>query len=86
MRQTSNSHFEMQVGSRGTPGGPDFCDLLAALHQLTSVDQNLGGVGIACGQVLAVVDLHEISVLRMALGADDDAPVAQLDTTSYLCR
>ena len=63
----------MHMRPGGTAGGAGFGDYVAALHQITGLDQQLGSVGVAGGEVVAVVDIDHVAILSMNFGNNDQA-------------
>ena len=57
-----NSHFQMQMVARDSPGMPDISDNLSRLHLLTGGDADGRTVGVQCFQPAAVVDLDAMAV------------------------
>ena len=57
-----NSHFQMQMVARDSPGMPDISDNLSRLHLLTGGDADGRTVGVQCFQPAAVVDLNVVTV------------------------
>ena len=57
-----NSHFQMQMVARDSPGMPDISDNLSRLHLLTGGDADGRTVGVQCFQPAAVVDLDVVAV------------------------
>ena len=62
-----NEHFKMQVGSRRTPGATHLCDLLPTLDQITLLYQSAGRMGIACHQLVAMIQLDHVPISRVKL-------------------
>src|SRR3990172_7054077 len=60
--------FEMQVRTGGAAGRADCGDLAAAAHDLSDFDEQLGGMGIAGDEVVAMVDLDHLAVLTVIFG------------------
>ncbi len=55
----------MQMRAGRAPGGTDLAELAAALHHFPQLHEQLGLVGVARDQVVAMVDVHHVAVLRM---------------------
>ena len=72
-----NSHFQMQMVARDSPGMPDISDNLSRLHLLTGGDADGRTVGVQCFQPSTVVDLDVVAVTAAptvkAVGNGDDA-------------
>ena len=62
-----NEHFKMQVGSRRTPGATHLSDLLPTLDQITLLYQSAGRMGIACHQLVAMIQLDHVPISRVKL-------------------
>src|ERR1017187_10807006 len=63
----------MHVRPGGAAGGSGLGDYRAALHQVAGFDQQFGGVSVAGGKVVAVVNIDHIAILGMEFGDHDQA-------------
>src|SRR5688500_11350579 len=70
LRRAPETHLEMQMRPGRAAGRPHFGDLFAPLHQVALAHQDLGGVGVARDQVVAVVDVDHVAILRVEAGED----------------
>ena len=62
-----NEHFKMQMGSRRTPGATHLSNLLPTLDQITLLYQGARRVGIACHQLVAMIQLDHVPIGRVKL-------------------
>ncbi len=62
-----NEHFKMQMGSRRTPGATHLSNLLPTLDQITLLYQGAGRMGIACHQLVAMIQLDHVPIGRVKL-------------------
>src|SRR5690606_9677179 len=58
--------LKMQMRPRRTASGTYRGDFLPGVHQITYLDQDLGCMGIACHQLVAVIDFHHVAVPAQA--------------------
>ncbi len=59
------AHFKMQMSTGGAPAGTHLADHLATAHQAAQPGQATRHVGIACGDLLTMIDLDQVTVLMV---------------------
>src|SRR4051794_6408899 len=60
-------HLEMQMRTGRTASRSDVGNMLAALDDVADLHQQAGSMGVACDNIIAMVDLEHVAVLMMVL-------------------
>jgi hypothetical protein len=84
LRDALEAHFEVQVRAGRAAGVAAQADQLAALDDLPGLDLELGEVGIARREVVAVVEFDQVAVLGMEARPSTTPPAAARHRRSRL--